>query len=65
MYLSTGSLINIVNCQFNKGEAIFGGAIFVLGDADVTISNAQFTENHAEEGGAIHATSFKTLIIKD
>ena len=58
MYLSTGSVVSIENCEFHDGVAVFGGAIFILGDADVTISKSVFRGNEAEKGGAIHATSF-------
>ena len=65
MYLSTGSTITITNTRFNRGDAVYGGAIFILGSADVSIKSSNFTNNNADQGAAIHATSYNSLTISN
>ena len=65
MYLSTGSAVTITQSSFNKGEATYGGAIYILGSADVTIQSSNFTSNTADQGAAVHATTYNTLSISN
>lgn len=65
MYLSTSSHVVISGSSFSNGDAIYGGAIYVLGNADITIKSTSFTNNTANQGAAIHATTYDSFSILD
>lgn len=65
MYLSTGSTITITGSTFSNGYAEYGGAIYILGSADVSIQTSNFTSNTAQQGGAIHATTYNSFTISN
>lgn len=66
MHLIAESSILIEDSNFLSGQAMNGGAIYILGDSSATIMSSTFTENVAEKhGGAISAESFAYLYIKD
>ena len=58
LHITSGSSVSIVNCTFLKGEAILGGAIFMLGQTIVKIYGSEFMYNIAkDQGGAIYGAS--------
>lgn len=65
MFLSTGSTVTITGSTFTNGNAIYGGAIYILGSADVSIQSSTFSNNVADHGAAIHATSYNTFSISN
>lgn len=65
MYLSTGSLVNILGSTFTNGNAVYGGAIYILGSADVTLKSSTFMGNRADQGAAIHATTYNSFTISE
>lgn len=59
------SKVYVANSQFHFGIAFVGGAIYTLGDSDMTFEDCHFEENGAElYGGAIAAESFGNIIFK-
>ena len=60
------SNVVITNSLFKGGYANEGGAIYIIGDATVSISSSIFIKNTGENrGGAIMAESFGSLTISD
>eukprot|EP00347_Sterkiella_histriomuscorum_P008156 403346168 len=58
--------LTVENTQFLNGKAENGGAIYISGDSNITFINSLFQNNKAKDsGGAIYASSFQSLIIKD
>ena len=65
MYLSTSSIVSISNSEFAFGKAIYGGAIYVLGNSQVDIKSTDFHDNQANQGAAIHATTYATFSVSE
>jgi len=42
---------------------VSGGAIYILGNANILINGCSFTNNSADYGGGIAATQYESLII--
>ena len=66
----THSNLTIINCQFEENEANIGGAIFSELESHITISNSDFTSNHATGcdndlcfGGAMFIDGTTTVIV--
>ncbi len=60
------SNVTIVDSYFTNGQALVGGAIYMLGESSVHIGRSKFVENVAElSGGAISAESFNSIKIFD
>ena len=52
--VSTSSTFNLVNTAFrNNASASYGGAVYVDGDAESTLSDVVFVDNTATHGGAV------------
>ena len=63
LFVSSETVIRY--CQFRKRWAQHGGAVFILGDAQVTMERVVFEDNVAQLGGAIYASNFKSLLLKE
>ena len=54
MQIYAESNITIQGCTFSQGYALYGGALFVLGESVIILYNNKFTNNIAKmSGGAI------------
>ena len=64
--ISAGSNIAIINTNFTRGFASNGGLIYMLGNSAMSITRSIFKQGYASiKGGAIYASSFKTLTINN
>lgn len=65
-YIILDTNILIKNSYFYDGLSAYGGALYILGEANVTISSSRFLNNYAFiSGGAIYANNFVRLDIRD
>ena len=56
--------LKVSGTNFLNGRASQGGAIYISGDSDISMSGVNFSKNKASDsGGAIFASSFSTLSI--
>ena len=61
---SSGATLTIIGSEFDSGYANNGGAIYVSGNSDVTISDSNFKNWYASiSGGAIFAAGFQTFTL--
>ena len=64
MQIVAESNVIIKNSLFTNGQALIGGAIYLLGDSNLNIENSKFLDNVANlMGGAIAAESFNEINI--
>lgn len=60
------SNLYIADTNFYDGISYLGGAIYILGEASVKISNIEMYSNYAYlYGGGIYASKFSSLIIEN
>ena len=60
--VSSGATLTIVGSEFDSGYANYGGAIYVSGNSDISISDSHFKNWYASmNGGAIYAAGFQTF----
>ena len=64
MYISIGAELHVAGSRFINGIAKSGGAIFAVGEANITIESSEFTQNSAlNSGGAIFLSNFRGVNI--
>ena len=64
MQIVAESNVIIRNSFFTNGQALIGGAIYLLGDSNLHVENTKFLDNEADlMGGAIAAESFNEINI--
>ena len=62
--VSSEAIIKITNTSFQNGYSNYGGAIYISGTSDVTLSSWNFTTwTSYYFGGAVYASGFLTLTI--
>ena len=66
MQIISRSNVYVDQSIFLGGNAMLGGAIYMVGDASLFITDSTFTENNAtRQGGAICADSFVDIQISN
>ena len=60
--IGSSATLAITSSHFESGYSNYGGAIYISGNSDITISNSIFKNWYSSvSGGAIYATGFKKL----
>eukprot|EP00347_Sterkiella_histriomuscorum_P002765 403366887 len=63
--LLVGSKVTVRESSFINGYSYQGGAIYISGQANLTLINNQFIRNRAYTGGAIMAQQFSYILIEE
>ncbi|TNV88024.1 hypothetical protein FGO68_gene15126 [Halteria grandinella] len=64
--IQSTAIVGISKCTFTSGQATSGGAVYISGEAKVTIKSSQFIGNTAlKQGGAIFGDSLLHLAIEE
>lgn len=59
----TNATAEIVGCIFKKNTAVLGGAVYGVSDAQITVENAEFSENNASTNGGAISLANADLIV--